>query len=299
MHGRAHKAMGLTLIEMTLVVGTIVLLVGLSVPAVRSLTRSFQSEGAAKSMIDAALSAARAMAMSRQAYVGVRFQRQYTAAAPADPLQSPRDAPQYMIFIVHDPDRALDARHPDPQTSGTGYANGFRAVAGVEPIKLPDSFTVMDLMRVDRVLQANNNVKITEQPMGSEMDTPAELTRFSSRLVDTTTFSIVFSPAGRLIVHEVRVWNQYGERTVSGRDLVFNAPAQVDNPDPQAMFYRDTFPPETGLGPEFSRTRFVICKWDELREAYKRGAPWDGCLRLLSARQVHVNSYTGHLILPD
>ena len=45
MNGRAHRTIGLTLIETTLVVATIALMVGLAVPAVRSLVNSFQSEG--------------------------------------------------------------------------------------------------------------------------------------------------------------------------------------------------------------------------------------------------------------
>jgi Tfp pilus assembly protein FimT len=63
MYLRAHRAKGLTLIEMTLVIATIALLVGFGVPAVRVLIHSFQSESGTRSMIGAALSSARAMAV--------------------------------------------------------------------------------------------------------------------------------------------------------------------------------------------------------------------------------------------
>ena len=108
----------MTLIEMTLVVATIALLVGFALPAVRSMMGSFHSEGGAKSMVEAALSSARAMAVSHQRYVGVRFQKQCIAKDPARPLERLMEAPQYMIFIMHDKDQ-------------TGLGSGFRAIEGL------------------------------------------------------------------------------------------------------------------------------------------------------------------------
>lgn len=276
-----YKTKGVTLIEMTLVIATIALLVGFSVPAVRALVNSFHSEGGVRSVINAALSSARAMAVQRQSYVGVRFQM---AANPDDVLS----APQYLVFIVHDPD---DAPH------GTQYANGFRALEGIEPIKLPDLFGVMDLVRVERT--GSGSITISEQPFDADIESPVELSRFPIGLRDTTTFSIIFSPSGKLVVHEVRVWNRHGRRPGSGTqspDEIFNSPAQVVNPDVRAMFYQDEFPPETGLGPEFSRTNFVIFDRAKLRDAHKRGAPWTNYLRGLSAERIYVSPYTGALI---
>ena len=124
MYGRAHRTTGLTLIEMTLVVATMALLAGFAVPAVRALLNSFQTQSGVKSMIEAALSSARAMAMSSQNYVGIRFQKLCTAQDPADPLKDLFNAPQYMIFIVHE----------EPKKIG-GLANGFRAIEGLEPVR--------------------------------------------------------------------------------------------------------------------------------------------------------------------
>ena len=64
MFPRARRTTGLTLIEMTLVVATMALLMGFAVPAVRSLMTSFQTQSGVKSMIEAALSSARARARS-------------------------------------------------------------------------------------------------------------------------------------------------------------------------------------------------------------------------------------------
>lgn len=292
MYPGTHKTRGLTLIEMTLVIATIALLIGFGVPAVRALVNSFHSESGVRSVVDAALSAARAMAVQRQCYLGIRFQMAYNRGAtnPEDVLS----APQYIIFIFHDPDRAPD---------GTGYANGFRAVEGIEPIKLPDSFAVMDLTRVERTFNAGNNqTSISEFAIDSDIEIPAGLELFPARLRDTTSFSIVFSPSGKLVVHEVRVWNRHGWRandTTQSTDEVFNSPAQVVNPAVRAMFYQDEFPSETGLGPEFSRTSFVIFERARLRDAYQRKVPWTGYLQSLAASRVYVSPYTGALISPN
>jgi hypothetical protein len=289
MHGRAHKTLGLTLIEMTLVLGTMVLLIGFAVPAVRSLTHSFQSEGAVKSMIDAALSSARAMAMSRQRYVGVRFQKLCTSADPADPLKGLVDAPQYMIFIMSE----------EPQKIG-GLRNGFRAVDGLDPIKLPATVGVMDLNS------------------GSWVGIAGQL---DWALADATTFSIVFAPSGRLLVHNVRVRNRQGKyqpnnSPASGNvahDDIFNSPENICLYH-EGRFVQDDYSPrkgssptgqvvEWGYGEERSVTRFVIYDTATLRSLYRPGAEMGVLSEYLDGvradKCVYVSGYTGHLILPD
>ncbi|MHC4756688.1 MAG: prepilin-type N-terminal cleavage/methylation domain-containing protein, partial [Planctomycetota bacterium] len=62
---------GVTFMEMTVVIAVVALLVGISIPAVRALRGSFESEGGTKVMINAALSAARAIAAKEHNYAGV------------------------------------------------------------------------------------------------------------------------------------------------------------------------------------------------------------------------------------
>jgi hypothetical protein len=290
MHGRTHKTLGLTLIEMTLVIGTMVLLVGFAVPAVRSLTHSFQSEGAVKSMIDAALSSARAMAMTRQRYVGVRFQKLCTSDDPADPLKGILDAPQYMIFIMSE----------EPKKIGN-LRNGFRAVDGLDPVKLPSTVGVMDL--------------------GGSLVAPVDPAR-DATLADATTFSIVFSPSGRLLVHSVRARNRQGRyqpRNDPGsgnmaHDDIFNSPENICLYH-EGKFIQDDYSNsknsnstkesvEFGLGEESSVTSFVIYDTATLRTFYKSGAQpltalSDYLNTLSTEKSVHVSSYSGHLILSD
>jgi hypothetical protein len=275
-----RRTTGLTLIEMTLVIATMALLVGFAVPAVRALVRSFHTEGGVRSMVDAALSSARAMAMSNQRYVGVRFQKLCTSNDPLDPLKDVLNAPQYMVFIMHD----------EPKRLG-GLANGFRAIEGFEPIKLPETMGVMDLSQLSQV---GTNAAIDEL----------------AELSDATTFSIVFAPSGKLAVREVRVRNRHGAyrpnnspgSTQTSADDVFNS---VDNicVYRQGMFLQDDYSPrnggdnvDLGLGREPSRTSFVIYELPALRAAYSARAPWTAYLYQLKDEALHVSPYAGSLI---
>jgi len=276
MFGRARKTTGLTLIEMTLVMATMALLVGLAVPAVRSMMRSFQTESGVRSMIDAALSSARAMAMSNQQYVGIHFEKLCTSDNPLDPLRDVLNAPQYMIFIVHEEPKKI------------GLANGFRAVDRLDPIKLPDTMGVMDLTGITS---------------DTTIDELAELS-------DATTFSLVFAPSGKLAVHKVRVRNRNGVyrpnnspgSTQISNDDVFNS---VDNicRYRQGMFLQDDYARrngadnvEFGLGEEDSRTSFVIYELPTLRAAYGARAPWSAYLSKLATDALYVSPYAGNLI---
>ncbi len=267
---------GLTLIEMTLVVATMALLMGLAVPAIRSLMKSFQTESGVRSMIDAALSSARAMAMSQQRYVGVRFQKLCTSDDPLEPLKTVLNAPQYMIFIVHDEQRNL------------GLANGFRAVEGLEPMKLPDTMGVIDLTGI------TSDANIDEL----------------SELSDATTFSIIFAPSGKLAVHEVRVRNRNGVyrpnntggSTQTSTDDIFNSADNVCGYR-QGMFLQDDYSRrngsdnvELGLGKEDSRTSLAIYELPLLRAAYGAGAPWSTYLTQLRTETLYVSPYAGNLI---
>lgn len=206
------KQSGLTLTEMTVVIASMVLLAFIGLPAVRAFIRSFENEGSTKSMISSALASARAMAAKNQKYAGIRFQQAYR---PEGSLT----ADQYMIFIIHDP-------------AATRLANGFRAVEGTKPIKLPDNIGIR---------------KGTEGP---------------------TTLSIVFSPSGKLVIHEVRVMNKDSE------DDIFNTLAKITHPtNPRGMFVQDD-------GDRPSQNSFTIYNKTQSEQS----------------QTIYINSYTGTII---
>jgi hypothetical protein len=236
---------GMTLTELIVVTAGIILLAVLGLPAVRALVHSFESGSGTRAMIGSALASARALAAREQRYVGVRFQKAYNP----DPLK----APQYMIFVIHD----------FPQTN---LANGFRAIEGIKPMKLPDSVGVTDLM-----LGSAGDASITSDLAIDE----------DWEVVDASTFTIVFSPAGKLVLHEVRA-----AKTGAGDDM-FNI--ETSAASGAAMFVEDA-------ADEMSRTHFVIYDSQKFEQAYRRTQAYSGYLLREQPPAIYINAYTGTLI---
>jgi type II secretory pathway pseudopilin PulG len=256
-----RKQSGITLMEMTVVIAAVALLAVFGLPAIRAFVNSLESKGPAEAMIDAALSSARSIALREQRYAGIRFQKVYN---PKGPLE----AAQYMIFIVYE----------EPKKMGN-LTVGFRAVEGIEPIKLPDSVGVMDL-------RINKNAIV---------DSDGEINTLDD-VNDTTTFSIIFSPSGKLVIHDVQTRNRDGERDTSSTvsyDDIFNKKAQVNTGI--GMFYQDDYPID-GFDKEPSRNSFVIYDTEKFKKT-TQSLRWTGYLRNLTL--VYINPYTGTIIRRD
>lgn len=257
---------GLTLTEMVVVVSIVAVFAVLGLPAFRAFVRSVESEGGTTALISSALSSARAIAAREQRYAGVRFQNKY---------QPDGKGCQYMIFIVHDPEDRPD---------GTNLDDGFRAVEGYQPIKLPDSVGVMDLR-----YRTNANPQYSgDNPIVGDNDID-EL----KELMDTTTFSIIFSPSGKLVIHDVRVRNRNGETNNDSKDDIFNTQNNVEV-EKIAMFYQDDYT-NLGLGQEASRNSFIIYDrtvFDKLNP----GSRYSDYLKNLVSQRVYINPYTGTMI---
>lgn len=153
-----------SLIELLVALGIIAALVGLAIPAITAMQKSYDSTGA-ESMINAALATARTLAMTNGKYAGVRFQKAWKTGDDAAKVS------QYMIFIAYE----------EPKNMG-GVTDAFRAIEGYKPIKLPDNMGVMDMEDI------SNNSDISND----------------SQLLDATRFSIIFSPSGKLVIHMVQ-----------------------------------------------------------------------------------------------
>ena len=273
-----RKQLGVTLVEMMVVVTIAALMVGLTIPAANMLLNSFESESGAKTIISSALASARAIAAKEQRYAGIRFQKL------GDP-NNPEKTSQYIIFIIHDPNI---------------MAYGFRAVEGVQPIKLPDSIGVMDFTIVTQrnipyPYNPAQQIPIDDPVLGGD-----SRINDNFELLDTSAFSIIFSPSGKLVIQGVRVRNRDG-KTDSGiprsNDDIFNTTYNVENTR-IAMFYQDDYwkvpDPIWGLGPEPSRNSFVIYDTKKFKQAYNSGTPYTGYLNQL--KRIYINPYTGTII---
>jgi prepilin-type N-terminal cleavage/methylation domain-containing protein len=206
------KQSGLSLTEILVVIGVMAILMGVSIPAAKQLANSFESSTGTRQLINAALSNARAIAVRNQTYAGVRFQQD-------------RDGNTYIIFIQHDKD-------------ATGFANGFRAVTGRKPMKLPEDVTVAKQ-------------------------------------------SVIFSPQGKLTIHDVRVRNidAIADGDDSSKDTIFNTEFNVN--DEKAMFVQDvgglpySFPSEQSITigskrePAVSTTEYISPYTGELVMEYR------------------------------
>lgn len=254
----AIRRSGLTLVELLVVVAIIAAMVGLGLPVMRAVLRSFQSEDSTAVLVQTALNSARAMAMGQQRYVGIRFQQAYC------PPKSPTEARQYLIFIVYSPDADLASR--------------FRAVRGLEPIPLPEWAAVMDM-------EFSGPLVGRQGPVGpGEWDD--KVLSDPDVLRDLATFSIVFGPSGRLAFKEV---------CVRDAGQLFNSISKVQGG--VGMFVQDDpDAKDLGLAKEESRDRFLIYDRQAFNEALRRGRPLSDCLNMVLQRPWYVNPYSGNLV---
>ena len=218
---------GFSIIELLVVMGIIAALVALAIPAISAMQKSYDSTGA-ESMISTALATARTLAISHKpsaTYAGVRFQKMYNKKDPQI------NAAQYMIIVIND----------EPKNMGN-LDEGFRAIEGYKPIKLPENIGVIDMMRRTSntpTKTAPDTGNANERKLtGSDLDDsiPANLDPNGNNMniTDTSAFSIVFSPSGKLVIHDIRVRNKDGEfwpsditGAGSSDDQVFNSPENI------------------------------------------------------------------------
>ena len=255
-----HRNFGLTLTEMAVVVAIAAVMVALTIPTVNMLLNSFESESGAKTIINAAMASARAIAAKEHRYAGIRFQKRYDPDNLANPSQ-------YIIFIIYDYDR-------------TSLENGFRAVEGIQPIKLPDSIGVMDLYEDDRPI--NLDFQIND----------------ANEVNDTTTFSIIFSPMGKLAFHDVQTRNRNGvyqpDNSIPNKtsmDDIFNSPWNITYYQ-VGMFVQDDYP-LLGLTKEAGRNSFYIYETKRFNQT-NTNLRWTKYLSKL--KPVYINPYTGTIV---
>ena len=280
MNYKPQNKSGFTLTEMVVVIAIISLLVAFGLPVMRVIQESLESKTGGRSMISAALSSARAIAASEQRYAGVRFQKDSSGN-------------QYMIFIIHDFEK-------------TRLNPGFRAVENFKPTKLPESLGVMDLIvRTNHGTNWTNAEDITAEPLNVvhlDDTNPQNIGPDQNNIyiTDTTTFSIVFSPSGKLVMRDVRVRNRDGiyqpNNSTTNKvstDSIFNSPENITTYQ-VGKFIQDDYA-ELGLGAESSRNNFII--YDKTRfDKLNANERFNYLSRL---EPVYINSYTGTLISTD
>ena len=250
-------------------VGIVGALMYFGMPAAKQLFNTLETPSGTKALISSALASARAIAAREQRCVGIRFQH---AWYKDDPDKNPLKMPQYMIFIIHD-------------NETTNLDNGFMAIEGIEPIKLPENIGVMDLI-------LNPDPDLTE-PINNNGEIDDDL-----ELLDTTTFSIIFLPSGKLVIRKVQTRNRDAEYNLSTKseDDIFNTQPQVEDGVAPFLQDEDVYKATYGLDEEPSRRSFVIYDRSILR-SLPEGQRWENYLEDLRDRKmIYINPYTGTFI---
>lgn len=168
---------------------------------------------------------------------------------------------QYMIFIVHDREK-------------TGLVDGFCTIEGYKPVKLPENIGAIDMTYINRDTDIDDEVE----------------------LIDATAFSIIFSPSGKLIVHDVRVRNKDGKSMPANldesNDDIFNSDDNIiDNKT--GMFIQDDYF-SYRLEQESSRNSFVIYDRRTFATYFDNFDAYSEYLENLET--IYINAYTGAII---
>ena len=277
MKGKRRQS-GITLIEMTVVIVIVATLVSLSLPSIRTLFSSVAGSGSAKALINASMATARAIAAKEQRYAGIRFQEDL-------------EGNQYMIFIVNE----------EPGKMGN-LTVGYRVVDGSKPLKLPDNVGVMDLMvgYVSLVQAHLDDMVLVNMIQSTDLINHAYpgqsvLINQNKNIIDTTCFSIIFSPSGRMVKNKVRTRNRDGKsKPVNINDSdgdVFNSPVNIEEAN-IGMFIQDDYS-TLGFYEEFSRDNFVIYDKTEFANIITASERYT---YLTGLDVIHINPYTGTMI---
>ncbi|MFC1780696.1 Tfp pilus assembly protein FimT/FimU [Planctomycetota bacterium] len=273
-----NKQSGITLTEVVMVIAIMTLLAAIGMPAIKALITSLETTSGTRTVISSALSGSRAFAVKERRYAGIRFQ------------QDSEDN-QYMIVIVHDPEQ-------------TDLASGFRAAEGIKPMKLPETIRVTDLMiRTNYTTSPDSAASTGVTPINmAQLDdsNPQNMDTYGKNIYirDISTFSIIFSPSGKLVTHDVRVRNRDGVfrpdntgNTNISKDDIINSPENILNLG-IGMFFQDDYA-HLGLGAESSRHSFIIYEKAE----FDKSNAQERLNYLNSQEPVYINSYTGRIII--
>ncbi len=308
--------MGFTLVEMLVVAAIVGILLALAVVSLRALGGGVQ-EGAARTTLKTVLASARADAASRGHVVGVRIE-QYRYPCPVDSLRNAlgartrhaEDGATYAVIVyplrVASPQTWAMLLGPSPTAAwqaalGAVQEDLFVAAPNREPVRFPAGVE----------LAAGGEVWVNRDGDSDVDDADADLS-LTNYLAASTTFTILFSPTGQIVIRPVAVIQRHN------RDSIFYGPDYIQpNPgdlgrirdlDPRThpentapmLLWDDRTPAPTvpAAWLRWSQNALWIYEQNARKEAGAR--PWSTYLKGKGkTAQVLINPYTGQLQEPS
>jgi len=221
-----------TLVEMLVVAGIIAIILGVAIASLRALTGGVQV-GAARTMLRTVLASARAEAAARGHVVGVRFQ-QYQLPNVAGAARQAEEGATFGVIVFPAMETAAGQAAISELKSWVGatlaplvdtYAAClFVAADGREPVRFPQG------VEVARDLPYPNPKNQAEEDANNEA--------LTTYLRTYTTFTVLFSPGGQVVIQRAFVVQRHNRDSVfySGPDY----PQLFPQGDPQ---YNPNFDP--------------------------------------------------------
>ena len=205
-----------SLAELLVVMAIIGLMLGLTMPSVNTMIHSHHL-ASVKTLIRSALTQAQVYAASNQKYAGLRFQQDL-------------DGKQYVVLIEHEPKgMSIISGKPVPAYIGERYT----AIPNAKPIALPASIGLIT-GDIDSYNDSFKNAYLADYDPLNPIQDPLNPTKLLC-FPDATTFTVIFSPTGQLVVKKV------GVRKRNDYDLTFGNYLAVNAPAPAPLLYYDNY----------------------------------------------------------
>jgi len=267
---QSDRAAGFTLVELLTVMAIIAVMALLVLPGFTRMISS-NKEGAALNLIRAALVEAQVHAAQTQKYAGIRFQFDKNGWAGGR---------QYLVLIE--------------KSSGSTNADEYNAAPNAKPTALPEGIGVIDysmLMQypVNQSQIDDNNYNLSDN----------DTNRYG--LLGSTTFSILFSPTGQLVVKNIYInrWDEYDQ--VFNSDYYVNLPPVKGQLPPPLLSHDRNWPTQSEYGSDWCRQEdsakgFYIFEVNKMLQDVNPGTRWSDYIGTVEVEPVLINMYTGTII---